>query len=96
MVEIGKGKEMSIGYLRVDKKLAYSPEGLVRHILQEIIITQTKNLITISTHLGHPSSGDETTVLSSTWGASDVIIGDAASFLLLNNMITTLPNFRWS
>lgn len=82
MVEIGKGKEMSIGYLRVDRKLAYSPEGLVRLILQEIIITQAKNLITISTQLGHPSPGDEATVLSSTLGASDVTIGDADSFLL--------------
>lgn len=82
MVEIGKGKEMSIGYLRVDRKLAFNPKGLVWHILQEIIITKAKNLITSSTQLGHPSPGNGAAILSSTWEASDVTIGDAESFLL--------------
>lgn len=52
--ERGKGMEMSGGQLRLDRKVALNPEGLVRHILQEIIITQAKSLITSSTQLGLP------------------------------------------
>lgn len=59
----------------MDRKLAFGPERLVRHILQEIIIKQAKNLTIGSTQLGLPSPGDGASILSSTLEAFDVTRG---------------------
>lgn len=81
-----KAKKWALASSEQTESWWFSSERLVRHILQEIISTQAKNLIG-STQLGLPSPCGGASIISSTLETFNITTGEGEGFLVWNNRI---------